>query len=98
MIIQAEAILATIMSKEELHELAPGSSIDLTLVPDKGVAMDVTVYISATDIRKKLVRIEGYTTYKGKKANVIMHIFSEPDMRNEAYAELTIYPNQPRLT
>lgn len=91
MIIKARAVPRNV-SATQLRQLEVGNSLSLGLIPDKGEAATIEVFISAIELRKLLVRIEGYTEYQGRTVNVITQIFTSPEREDEGYAELTVYP------
>jgi len=77
---------------QELQLLKKGDTFPLRLRPKDGNEFITVVNISATDLTRILIRIEGVTIYQGRHAKVVAQIFTDSKRNPGGYAELTLYP------
>ena len=74
-----------------LQKLKKGDKLPLNIKLENCDEIELVVVISATYISNVMFRVEGTTTYQGKRANITAQIFTE-DNSPKGYAEVNILP------
>lgn len=94
MLIQAhvQPILDDLRTK--LVSIHKGETIVIPLLLDSGDEENIEVRISAIDVTKFVIRIEGATSYREMRSKVIALVRREilPATALAGYAEITTYP------
>lgn len=87
-----QAVIENIDGKAyDTQELIGTNTCKIKLSTRNGDNLLVDVKITSVDIQPLTVRIEGVTTFEGKRANIVALIYQGEVSDSVGYAEITIY-------